>query len=188
MKYQKTINKLITKGIITNEDADLYAYGLEIAVMYLISLTISALISIFLHGTAIYLIFLATFLPLRASAGGFHFDNSFICQFFSQILIILPQLIIPKMIQTNIYIPSICFFIIFISDMLILFKQGAKASKNRYSDENIVEKFTKKSIYILSVYLIVFILLIYLKWQLAAYTLLYVILLEGILLLIPEKQ
>lgn len=186
MKYQRIINKLITQGIIEAEEADLYAYGLEITILYTISITISAFISILMHGTFIYLIFLAAFLPLRRSAGGFHFDSSFVCQFFSQVLIVLPQIIIPKILQTN--ISPLWFSALFVIDLLILHKKGAIVSKNRFSDEEMINKFTKKSFHILVIYFIVFILFTFFNKELVAYTLLYVVMLQGILLLIPEKK
>lgn len=185
MKYKSLINSLISRNIIKAEEADIYIYGLENALLNLFNILISASLSLLFHSTGIYIFLLLTFIPLRRSAGGFHFNNPIVCMFFSQMCLLIPQLIISHIVKYQKVI--IVLFIIFFP--LLLFttiKKRSIGSKKRYTDDFLIKKHTKKAIKIEILYFFLFIGLITFHQIEFASVILYVILFQLILFIIPE--
>lgn len=185
MKYNLLINKLISRNIIKAEEADIYIYGLENALLNLFNILISASLSLLFHSTGIYIFLLLTFIPLRRFAGGFHFNNPVLCMFFSQLCLLVPQLIIHHVTKYQTVI--VVLFIIFFP--LLLFttiKKRALGSKKRYTDDFLIEKHTKKALRIEIIYFFLFIGLIAFQQIEFATVILYVILFQLILFIVPE--
>lgn len=186
MKFDFLINKLISRNIIKPEEADIYVYGLEYSFLYLINILLSAFLSIMIHGTILYIFVLLTFIPLRRFAGGFHFNNPLVCMFFSQLFILIPQIIIPHITE---YQKELIFLFIIAFPLLffITIKKRAVSSKKKYIDEFLIKRYTRKALIIEIIYSLLFIGFIIFKQTVFAAVILYIVIIQFFLILIPEK-
>jgi accessory gene regulator protein AgrB len=185
MQYKKLIRALINRKLIAAEDADIYVYGLNYAFLYLVNLLISALFAVCLGNLLVYVLFLIFFLPLRRVAGGMHFSNAFVCMLFSQLCILLPQLLVSyfedfSWIYVVIYFMADCFLL-----YMIRYRR-APENPNRYYSETLLRKSKQSATILTLVYPILFVISVMLQWNIVAYVLLYITALEFIAMGLPE--
>ena len=74
---------LLTAKIISNDYLEVYIYGMEILLSFLISTTIILTIVLISGRVLNTIIFLAIFMILRRFTGGFHADTYLICKIFT---------------------------------------------------------------------------------------------------------
>lgn len=98
------INKLVNKGIINEEDKDLYKYSFNILKGYIFFAIIVILGNLFTKNFKETSLFLLVFFSLRRHCGGFHFDNKITCMIFSIILTLLIPIIINHIFLTHLQI------------------------------------------------------------------------------------
>jgi len=103
---RKISSFFITRGIISEDDMDVYAYSFEILISTLQSfLTLAALA--FISRTSLEtVLFLLGFIPLRMVAGGYHAKNHFRC-FLILLFTYMVFLILMYVIPTGAIIPTI---------------------------------------------------------------------------------
>ena len=70
---------LIKSGIINDASHDVYTYGFELLISTLINILIIALISVTFGLYFHWILFLAAFVPLRTTAGGYHASSHAKC-------------------------------------------------------------------------------------------------------------
>lgn len=85
------VNKMIKKGVIRNEDKELYMFGIDQLITIIINISITLGISILFDNLLPTLIFLISYIPLRSFAGGYHAKTERRCFIYSIILIIFLQ-------------------------------------------------------------------------------------------------
>lgn len=96
---KSTAQILSERSVISEEDAEICSYGLEIFFSSLLELAVIFLISAFVGNFVPTLLFFASFIPLRLYAGGYHADTKLKCfsvslvvyAVFSVILTFLPK-------------------------------------------------------------------------------------------------
>lgn len=185
MKSNILVNKLVEQNIIKSEEADIYIYGLNYFLLYFVNIIISASFAFLLNSIPIYVFVLLAFISLRRFAGGFHFNHPVICILFSQVCLLLPQLLLPNIIVSKKWL-FICFIFIYCSLLFVTKKKRAVCSKKRYTNEQLIQKNTRKSLFIEIVYIFIFLILFLFHQIVFASAILYVGLLQLLLLLIPE--
>ena len=72
-------NRLLTKGIISEDYFDIYVYGFELLISSLLSTSIILLIGIILRRFFQTIAFLITFSLLRSFTGGYHANSYWFC-------------------------------------------------------------------------------------------------------------
>ena len=70
---------LCANGIVAPEKNKIYAYGMELVLSGLVNVLSVLLISILLFHPVDGLLFLAAFIPLRTTAGGYHANSHLSC-------------------------------------------------------------------------------------------------------------
>lgn len=84
-----TTHHLVTKGIVTESDAPVYAYGFEVMYSSLFTFgsifVVAACFNFFLET----MVFFIAFFPLRIYAGGYHASSRVRCYFLSLAMIVL---------------------------------------------------------------------------------------------------
>jgi len=70
---------LVSKKIIEEKVLEVYAYGFELIVSGLINILLMAITSVLFGRYYDWLLFLAAFIPLRMTAGGYHASSHFKC-------------------------------------------------------------------------------------------------------------
>ncbi|MCL2222977.1 MAG: accessory gene regulator B family protein [Oscillospiraceae bacterium] len=76
---KKIASSFVAQGIISNEDSEVYEYGLELLLSTLINLLFIIIASIISGTTVLSALFLVGFIPLRTLAGGYHAKNHMRC-------------------------------------------------------------------------------------------------------------
>lgn len=91
MKVSKAVtDKMLKENVIKScEEVAVYKYGIENGLYLLINLVISILIATLLRKGAILIVFLISYMPLRAYSGGWHFSSKKICCIASNGVILL---------------------------------------------------------------------------------------------------
>ena len=90
----KTIEKLIELGTVKEDEKELYVYGLEQGFFMIANLLTSITIGLVFSIPWETVIFMASYLPLRSFAGGYHAKTHMRCYFFSIVLTIVVILMI----------------------------------------------------------------------------------------------
>ncbi|MBP1925460.1 accessory gene regulator B [Sedimentibacter acidaminivorans] len=76
---QSILNGFIEQRIISEEDRNIYEYGIEIAISYLLNFLTMITISFFMNMLIECIVFLIIFVPLKGYTGGYHAPNYIIC-------------------------------------------------------------------------------------------------------------
>ncbi len=97
---RKTANKMVNQRIIESKAAHIYAYGLELLYSSLAGVVALIIISATCGKPFLWIPYLAGFVPLRLSGGGYHAKTHFRCIFtfsllFSFVLLIEKLYVIP---------------------------------------------------------------------------------------------
>ena len=96
-------NRLLKKGVITEELKDVYIYGFDLLFSFLISTTIILTIGIIVGQIVPTLFFLITFILVRRYTGGYHANTYLKCQICT-ISFYLISLLLSIFLNTHIYL------------------------------------------------------------------------------------
>lgn len=76
----------VKNGVINQSDTDAYIYGMELLFSTSINISIMLLVSAIAGDTWLFIPYLASFIPLRLSAGGYHAKHHYSCIIFNTIV------------------------------------------------------------------------------------------------------
>lgn len=76
----------VKNGVINQSDTDAYIYGMELLFSTSINISIMLLVSVIVGETWLFIPYLASFIPLRLSAGGYHAKHHYSCILFNTII------------------------------------------------------------------------------------------------------
>ncbi|MDR1002263.1 MAG: accessory gene regulator B family protein [Oscillospiraceae bacterium] len=100
----------VRNGTITEDEQDLYSYGLELLISNIVGVAAALAIGIILGNLIGAVIFLLAFIPVRTYAGGLHAKNNFFC-IMSMSVNMLLAFAIYLFLQKYIGIVSLCLMI-----------------------------------------------------------------------------
>ncbi len=80
---------LVRSGVVKEEDAEVYIYGINQILAYVFNASSSLIIGLIFGVTFEIIIFMATYIPLRSFAGGYHAQTPLRCYIFSVIMLII---------------------------------------------------------------------------------------------------
>jgi len=69
----------IKKGILTEEEHDIYQYAYELLINQIINVIIAVIIAIAFKEPMTVFLFLGSYIPLRSFCGGYHANTNFVC-------------------------------------------------------------------------------------------------------------
>jgi len=130
---QSILNSFIEQRIISEEDKNIYAYGAELAISYLLNLLAMVTISFFMNMLIECIVFLMIFVPLKGYTGGYHASNYKIC-FVISCLTVTTVLFATKYVsmQTNQFI----LFLTMITAGIFIYILGPIEDKNKPLTKN----------------------------------------------------
>lgn len=113
-------NYLSNKGILNQEDEDIYIYALEVIILNTSIFAVIFMISVMMKQLETIVSFLLFFVPLRIFCGGYHAQNSEICfvlSILSYVLVLIivdnyPQLYLNEVLQVITVFMLIIMFIL----------------------------------------------------------------------------
>jgi len=132
----------ITKGIIPDDDRDVYVYSFEILLSTLVSLCAVAVIAAISNTVVQMFLFFLGFVPLRLIAGGFHAKNHFRC-FIILLFVCAAFLLILYYIPANYIIPAI--LAASSLSLLLTFLFAPSEDKNKPATDEETRRFKRKS-------------------------------------------
>lgn len=80
---------LVRSGVVKEEDAEVYIYGINQILAYVLNASSSLIIGLIFGVTFEIIIFMAAYIPLRSFAGGYHAKTPLRCYIFSVIMLIV---------------------------------------------------------------------------------------------------
>lgn len=105
----KLTDRLMKKGIIKEQDYELYHFGIETAILKLLHLVAYAAMGLLLQEVIQLLVFLVTFIPLREYSGGYHASSRrrcFIISCLTVLFMLLTVRLLPAAYGLSIYIAA----------------------------------------------------------------------------------
>ena len=148
---EKFAGKLISTGIIPEEDAEIYSYGFFQSCMMLVNIVTTLFLGIIFQLLVPCIVLNMVFIPLRMNAGGHHADTPLKCYINSTVMI-ASLLAIIKWIPVY---PVISVIMVLISCIVNITFAPVEA-KNNPLDETEKTVYRKRTILILIIEIIVF--------------------------------
>lgn len=131
------------KGIIDENDIEVYSYGFEILISELIGWSIIAILMMILKKYYETLIFFVTYILIRIHAGGYHANSHLKCFLFFSISYVI-IMFVGELIPVNIH--SICSICIAIINVIIIYMFAPIEHKNNLHSAKVVERKRKYSL------------------------------------------
>lgn len=150
---EKFARKLISAGIISENDADVYVYGFFQLAMMILNILTTLLIGILFQLLIPCILLNLSYIPLRMNAGGHHADSPIKCYINSTIMI-AALLAVIKWIPIH---PAISAFLLVLSGIVIWILAPVEAENNPWDDtEKLI--YRKRTIVILGIETIAFVI------------------------------
>ncbi len=157
-KFSKyAVTAWIRNNVVSENDAPVYCYGLELLLSSVINLLIMICISCIYGKPFILVPYILTFIPLGIYVGGYHAKSHVNCIVFNAALYMVAIGFLLVVSAHN--ATTICTFFNLISLLLIIFFSPAEA-KNKPLSEGEAKKYRKISIFI-SVFIFIIGLILY---------------------------
>ena len=119
-------NSLRKKGIVLDEFADVYQYGFELLLSFLVSTGLIIIAGIILNRFIETLVFLLVFISLRSFTGGFHAMKYWICT-VSTFGVYSLVMIVSSCVSVNFHV----FYILFLFGSIILYIKAPVENPNK---------------------------------------------------------
>lgn len=174
---------MVQNEIISSEDREIYVYGLKQGFILLINILTILLIGFVFNKNTETIVFLATYIPLRIYAGGYHARTQIGCYIFSVVVIVSVLLAIE-------FIPWTNFIYIAIStvSVLIIYILSPVEDMNKPLDAAEVKVYGKKARIILSFELGVFVFLIALEMKVIVSCISVSLFVQCVMLILGKKK
>ena len=85
----KIVNNLVHSGVIKEEDAEIYIYGINQILTSVLNVSSALIIGLVFGVFPEIAVFMAAYIPLRSFAGGYHAKTPLSCYVFSVIMLIV---------------------------------------------------------------------------------------------------
>ena len=85
----KIVNNLVHSGVIKEEDAEIYIYGIKQILTSVLNVSSALIIGLIFGVFPEIAVFMAAYIPLRSFAGGYHAKTPLSCYVFSVIMLIV---------------------------------------------------------------------------------------------------
>ncbi len=161
---EKFAGKLVSAGIISEADTDVYMYGFFQAVMLLFNVVTTLLLGIIFQLLIPCILLNLAYIPIRINAGGHHADSPFNCYIHSTIMIVVLLSII-KWIPIHPIVSTALFMI----SSIVIWITAPVETENNPLDEVEQHVYRKRTKIILIIEIVIILLcLIVSKDQIAA--------------------
>ena len=173
------VEKLINEDIIVADDKEIYIYGVKEGIIILLNLITVVFLGILSDMLWESMIFMATYMPLRSFAGGYHARTQIMCYLLSVVLILLCLYIIREI---NLDFTSVAIMVLLGIIPIAKFAPLGDVNKPICQKEKTV--FRKKVNRILSVEIIIIVFLLIMKNKMMASAMLVGIATVGIMIIL----
>lgn len=143
---ERLTEELEDNQIITSEDRDLYAYGLNQGMIIILNMITTLCIGLLFGSTLQLVIFMAAYIPLRSYAGGYHARTPLKCYVISIIMLIAVSICL-KCIALNHW----WYWVLVVLSILLIIFLSPVEDKNKPLDEIEVTVYRKRAIIIIMI-------------------------------------
>lgn len=149
---------LAERGVLLKDDAEVYAYGLQMGVEMLINIASTLLIGFLLGMVSESILFLASYMLVRSHAGGYHAESALAC-YVQSCAIIVGALLFCKRLPVDVAGPVALAFLLAAVPVILLFSPVAAVHKPLDSAETARygEKSRIKTIFMVVVAFVLFV-------------------------------
>lgn len=176
--------RMVERGIIKEEEQEIYQFGIRNGMIILLNVLTAFLIGLITEKLLIVAVFTVSFMVLRSYTGGYHSDSRIFCYIGSNLVLFVPVYTEMLFVKTE---DSILFILLAIAVSVIMIFSPMH-SKNRKLDEAEQKCFGRKARVITVVQLIVLGVLWYIKQDAYAYAVYSSICITAVLMLIGKVQ
>ena len=160
---EKFTGKLIQAGIISEEDTDVYAYGFFQSVMMILNIVTTLILGIIFQLVIPCILINLVYIPIRTNAGGHHASSPFKC-YVNSTIIIAVLLSVIKWVAIPIFISIV---ILAVSSAVIIILAPVETENNPLDEEE-KRVYRKRTIVILGIEIVIFIISLILNKNLIA--------------------
>ena len=132
---ESIVNWQIQKNVIKAEDRAVYVYAYEILLMRISSLLIAVIVGALTDNLTGVLVFLASYIPLRTYAGGYHARDSIRCMIDSTLLIAAVAVITKLPLFREVSLGLLVFAAAGLISCLFIFVLAPVADENKPLDD-----------------------------------------------------
>ncbi len=95
------IKDMLIDENMSEDEKEIIRFGTERIITMIIGVIVVLVSSVFLHETLRAILFIVCILPLRQYAGGFHFNNKYICTIVSVTLLLISLIVMKQMYMSS---------------------------------------------------------------------------------------
>jgi accessory gene regulator B len=143
---EKVVDHFVNTGVVTNDDRELYQYGLNQGLTIVLNIVTTLVIGLLLNMVWQSILFMIAYIPIRTYAGGYHARTPLKCYIISVIMIIAVLLVI-KFIVFSI----IPFTVFTITSALIIVILAPVADANKPLEDIESKVYKRKTLVFLAV-------------------------------------
>ncbi len=141
---------LVRSGIVKEEDAEVYIYGINQIMAYVFNVSSSLIIGLIFGVTFEIIIFMAAYIPLRSFAGGYHAKTPLRCYIFSVIMLIVVS------IGLKYLCPADCvYYVVLAVSVFVILVLSPVEDKNKPLDEVEHKVYKRRTVIITAVELVI---------------------------------
>ena len=150
----KIVNNLVHSGVIKEEDAEIYIYGINQILMYSINISSALIIGLIFGKFFEAAVFIVAYCSLRSFAGGYHAKTPLRCYVFSVIMLIIVLVGIKYL-----YLTEWMYYVVLLAAALVVIVLSPVEDKNKPLDEIEHRVYKKRTILIAATELLIGIVL-----------------------------
>ncbi len=141
---------LVRSGVVKEEDAEVYIYGINQILAYVLNASSSLIIGLIFGVTFEIVIFMAAYIPLRSFAGGYHAKTPLRCYVFSVIMLVIVSICIRCLSLTE-----WVYYAVLAASALIMLVLSPIEDRNKPLDEIEHRVYKKRAIFIASAEIVI---------------------------------
>lgn len=143
-------NNLVHSGVIKEEDAEIYIYGINQILTSVLNVSSALIIGLIFDVFTEVAVFMAAYIPLRSFAGGYHAKTPLRCYVFSVMMLIVVSLGLK-----NLHIADWIYYAVLAVSILVVLVLSPVQDRNKPLDEIEHKVFKRRSALIATAELVI---------------------------------
>ena len=142
----KIVNNLVHSGVIKEEDAEIYIYGINQILTSVLNVSSALIIGLIFGVFPEIAVFMAAYIPLRSFAGGYHAKTPLSCYVFSVIMLIVVSIGLKYL-----HLADWVYYAVFVAATLVVLVLSPVEERNKPLDEIEQKVYKRRTILIAAV-------------------------------------
>ena len=147
-------NNLVHSGVIKEEDAEIYIYGINQILVSVLNVSSALIIGLIFGVFPEIVVFMAAYIPLRSFAGGYHAKTPLRCYVFSVIMLIIVSIGLKYL-----YLADWVYYTVLAVSTLVVLVLSPVEDRNKPLDETEHKVYKRRTVLIAASELVIALLL-----------------------------